>query len=362
MQNLGKSGENQDAFVASQNGSKCLVGVFDGHGEKGHKISEFARQALAKNLFSHKELHHNPRSALESAYAETQKQIESRHGRDALQSGTTAVAAYQHRDKLFIANVGDSRAVLGRRGDASQAELQAIDLSQDQKPGRPDERKRIQEQGGVVQQSAIPMRQGPGGPVRLVRLGPERVWDRNGQCGLSVARSLGDLSMRPFVSSQPEMHERQLEPRDKLLILGSDGVWDHVNSQEAVSIASRHKDPNVAAREIANIARHRWKSETGGMMSDDITAVVVNLEHESAALSAAPSLARIGSACSSLEGSARSFRSSLSAHGRESSLNAHGQRLEAQTLRADALRPRPGLEPNPVDRLSMSGPLGRRRR
>jgi len=360
MQNLGKSGENQDAYVASSNasGSKSLVGVFDGHGEKGHKISEFARQALAKNLFGHKDFHQNPGRALEGAYVETQKQIESRHGRDALQSGTTAVAAYQHRDKLFIANVGDSRAVLGRRKDLQPAstELQAIDLSDDQKPGRPDERKRIQEQGGVVQQSAIPMQQSPGGPVRFMRLGPERVWDKNGQCGLAVARSLGDLSMRPFVSSQPEISERKLDPRDKVLILGSDGVWDHMNSQEAVAIASRHKEPSRAAREIASLAQQRWKSETGGMMADDITAVVVNLDHES--LSSSPAaLARLGSACSSIDGnSARSFRSTLS---------THGQRAEAHTLRPDMLR---GAmqQANGVDRLSMSCPLtlggGRRRR
>jgi serine/threonine protein phosphatase PrpC len=358
MQNIGKSGENQDAYVASANasGSKCFVGVFDGHGEKGHKISDFARQALAKNLFGHKDFHHNPGRALEGAYSETQKQIESRHGRDALQSGTTAVAAYQYRDKLFIANVGDSRIVLGRRPEqASSTELQAIDLSNDQKPGRPDERKRIQDQGGVVQQSAIPVRQTPGGPIQFMRLGPERVWDKNGQCGLSVARSLGDLSMRPYVSSQPEMYERQLDPRDRVLILGSDGVWDHMNSQEAVSIASRHKEPTAAAREIASLAQQRWKSETNGQMADDITAVVVKLDHESA--SGPPtSLTRIGSACPSIDGgSERNFRSTLS---------AHGQQTESKTMRADALR-NAMRSANAVDKLSMSGPLtfgGSRRR
>ena len=57
-------------------------------------------------------------------------------------------------------------------------------------------------QGGLVHQSAIPMRQGrawrsriheePGfGPPVLVRVGPERVWDKTGRCGLCVTRSLG---------------------------------------------------------------------------------------------------------------------------------------------------------------------------
>lgn len=103
--------------------------------------------------------------------------------------------------------------------------------------------------------------------------------DRSGLGGLAMSRSLGDLCLRPFVSSQPELVERQLGEKDKVLILGSDGVWDHITSQEAVNIASRHKDPSAAARELTRVAQRRWQTETQGMMADDITAVVVNFEH-----------------------------------------------------------------------------------
>jgi len=72
--------------------------------------------------------------------------------------------------------------------------------------------------------------------------------------------------------------ERKLDANDKLLVLGSDGIWDQVSSAEAVAIASRHKDPKKAAREIAGVARQRWEDNTQGQLSDDITAVVVRLE------------------------------------------------------------------------------------
>jgi len=291
LPNFGKGGENQDSYVASSNssGSKCLVGVFDGHGEKGHHISELAKSALPKYLFGSRDLHVDPVAAFEGAYRETQRQIERLRGADAQQSGTTAVAAYQHRDRLFVANVGDSRAVLGRcdtaqeggatgsrRGTPTTA-LRAIELSSDQKPGRADERRRILDRGGVVKQSAYPVRRGAGAP-RLVPMGPERVWDRDGRCGLCVSRSLGDLGMRPYVTAEPEVSERQLGPQDRLLVLGSDGVWDHVGSQEAVNIAAQHRDPTTGSREIARVARERWYSETQGQVSDDITALVVHLE------------------------------------------------------------------------------------
>lgn len=280
LQSFGKgTNENQDCFVASGNGSKFLAGVFDGHGEKGKRISEFAKSALSKSLFSHKDLHNNPCMALESAFRDTQHQIERTHGPDAAESGTTAVACYQHKDRLLVANVGDSRAVLGRCDTARKGGLKAVELTSDHKPSRPDEKKRILDSGGKVDQLCFPV-WNAGGGVRLMRGGPERVMDSSGFGGLAMSRSLGDLSLRPYVSSQPEVFERKLDNKDRCLVLATDGVWDQMSNQEAIDIASRVNDPAHAAREITNQARRRWQSETEGLLSDDITAVVVRLEHD----------------------------------------------------------------------------------
>jgi len=282
LANFGKGTENQDAYVMTSNncGSKCLVGVFDGHGEKGRHISTFVRTALSKRLLGHETLHSDPKAALEGAYRDTQKLIEKMHGPDAHESGTTAVAAYQHHDRLYVANVGDSRAVLGRcdtaRKDAQA--LRAVELSSDQKPSRTDEKQRILAAGGRVEQSSVPVRTVNG--VRWLRMGPERVMDKTVMGGLAMSRSLGDLSLRPYVSSQPEFMERRLDSRDKVLVVGSDGVWDRLSSQEAIEIAGKQGDPSAAAREITRLSRQRWHAETEGLLSDDITAVVVHLEHD----------------------------------------------------------------------------------
>lgn len=286
--NFGKGGKNQDSFVASTNpsGSKSFVGVFDGHGEQGGRMSQYVSRELTKQLFENKELHSDPASALEDAYKETHSKIVRDKGFQAEYSGTTAVAAYHHRNKLLVANVGDSRAVLGRCDDSTSKEqsskLVAVDLSIDQKPSRSDEKQRILAQGGIVRQGVFPMRS-PAGGVTFVRAGPERICDKGGQGGLAVSRSFGDLALHPYVTAQPEMCERRLSSRDKVVILGSDGVWDHVSSQEAVDIAGDHSDPNAAAREIADVARKRWAARTEGCLSDDITAVVMHLDHQSQA-------------------------------------------------------------------------------
>eukprot|EP00401_Gymnodinium_catenatum_P053658 CAMPEP_0117610780 /NCGR_PEP_ID=MMETSP0784-20121206/82048_1 /TAXON_ID=39447 /ORGANISM="" /LENGTH=404 /DNA_ID=CAMNT_0005414191 /DNA_START=80 /DNA_END=1294 /DNA_ORIENTATION=- len=283
LPNMGKGTENQDTYVttASHSGTKCFVGVFDGHGEQGGRISNVARDVLSKSLFDHRDLHSDPKGALESAYREAQKQIEKRHGPEAQDSGTTAVSAYQHRDRLFVANVGDSRAVLGRCDTSRGGTLSAVELSRDHKPSRADERQRIIAAGGKVEQGIFPVSVGPGGTVRWMRGGPERVMSRNGLGGLAVSRSLGDLSLRPFVSAQPEVVERKLDPKDKFIVLGSDGIWDQVSSKEAVDIVGRHADPSTAAQEITGVARKRWKMQTGGQLADDITAVVMKLDNSS---------------------------------------------------------------------------------
>mmetsp|Transcript_12384 Transcript_12384/g.24060 ORF Transcript_12384/g.24060 Transcript_12384/m.24060 type:complete len:452 (-) Transcript_12384:63-1418(-) len=286
--NCGKSGENQDTCISSTSldGTRNLLAVFDGHGQHGRTVSEFTRIHVAKFLFAHEELHTNPAVALEAAFLETQHQLERQLGFESAQSGTTAVAVYRHRDRLFIANAGDSRAVLGCSDSGPRTDgrrllsgaLRAVDLSSDQKPSREDERRRILAEGGAVHQSTVCVRPAPGAQPRLLRVGPDRVWDRSGTCGLCVTRSLGDVGMRPFVVAQPEITERRLGPGDRTLVLGSDGVWDRLTSQEAVEIAVRHKEPTTAAREITGVARQRWMAETQGQLSDDITAVVCHLD------------------------------------------------------------------------------------
>ncbi|CAJ1334084.1 unnamed protein product [Effrenium voratum] len=287
------AGDVQDAFFTScsESGTKCFVGVFDGHGDQGKKMSHFAKQALSKSLFSNNDIHTEPVAAIQAAFRDTQERIEKDHRHQAELSGTTAITAYQHRNRLVVANVGDSRAVLGRCSTPARQTVSAVDLSVDQKPARPDERQRIMAAGGTVDQMAIPVVQRGG--VRWIRAGPERVMDKQGMGGLAMSRSLGDLRLHPYVISQPEVIERKLDSRDKVLVLATDGVWDHVSSQEAVDIAGKFDDPKAAAREIAGIARHRWQVATEGQMSDDITAVVVRLNSGEASASSAPAAAPV---------------------------------------------------------------------
>ena len=109
---------------------------------------------------------------------------------------------------LWVANSGDSRAVLCRAGAA-------VAMSEDHKPGRADELRRIRAAGHSV----------AGGRV---------------DGSINLSRSLGDwrfksTGVRPercAVSSVPDVRRRTLARDDEFLVLACDGVWDRMTSQQ----------------------------------------------------------------------------------------------------------------------------------
>jgi serine/threonine protein phosphatase PrpC len=156
--------------------------------------------------------------------------------------GTTVLCALLRGRTLDIANVGDTRAVLGRKPDAPprfvgsasarrtlrERDLDAVRLSVDHKPNLPDETERVQAAGGFVKKISGCWRvAGPPGASTL----------------LAVSRALGNVDLKdagitaPLVSCTPQMKTRELSPRDRLLILATDGLWDVMTDAQAMKLA-----------------------------------------------------------------------------------------------------------------------------
>jgi len=253
-------------------GGDAIIGVYDGHGEHGHHVSRFVKDRLAAELQKIDRANLSDAQTAERALAEaherTQEALKS-SGIDVSLSGSTACTALKRGRRLLVANVGDSRAVLGRL-DPATGRLLARDLSEDHKPDCAKERARIEGGGGRVHPSMVPGRG---------FAGPARVWDRSQRFGLATSRSMGDTVYggpnRSGVIAEPDVTTHKLDRSDKFVILASDGVWDRISSQEAVEIARRAKDAAHASEQIAHVARERW--HRAGPVADDITAVVVSL-------------------------------------------------------------------------------------
>ncbi|KAI8536946.1 hypothetical protein RHMOL_Rhmol10G0296400 [Rhododendron molle] len=195
---------------------------------------------------------------------------------------------------LYIANLGDSRAVMGKLVKAT-GEVIAIQLSAEHNASIESVR---QEMHSLH----------PDDPQIVVL--KHNVWRVKGL--IQISRSIGDVYLkraefnreplfakfrlrqpfeRPILSSEPSISVHELQPDDQFLIFASDGLWEHLSNQEAVDLVQNHPRSGSAKRlvkaallEAAKKREMRYsdlkKIERGVRrhFHDDITVVVVFLD------------------------------------------------------------------------------------
>jgi len=181
-----------------------------------------------------------PEEALKQAFIKTDKEI----GEQKIESsGSTAVVALVRRGekKLYVANCGDARAVLGVEGKASR-------LSKDHKASDEIEAKRITDLGGFVVLNRV-----------------------NGV--LAVSRALGDFNMKEFVTAEPFITTTPLpETENTFLILACDGLWDVISDQDAIDLLM--KEPTMSAQQMSE---KLLKYALDNSSTDNISIMVIKL-------------------------------------------------------------------------------------
>ncbi|KAL5772716.1 hypothetical protein ACOSP7_012331 [Xanthoceras sorbifolium] len=238
----GQSGHDMEDYLVAEYKKKKnhvlgLFAIFDGH--LGDRVPTYLKENLLNNILEEPNFWKDPKTAIKNAYRSTDKFI-LENSMQLGPGGSTAVTAIVIDGKdLWVANIGDSRAVLCERGSANQ-------LTVDHEPHT--ERRRIEKQGGFV--TTLP------GDVPRV----------NGQ--LAVARAFGDQSLKAHLSSEPDIRYVPIDPTIEFVILASDGLWKVMKNQEAVDIVKPIKDSQAAAKRLTTEALAR-KSK------DDISCIVI---------------------------------------------------------------------------------------
>jgi len=259
-------GPNQDC---------ALFCVFDGHGANGDKVSHYTLFQITEKL--EEKLNNggmqNPEKAMREAFLLVDGNLKKDKTIDAELSGTTAVVIlYQITSAttatLWAANCGDSRAVMQDKAG------KVTDITEDQKPNTPAEQARITKCGGYVS------------PPEEEWGGPARVWlDANMTLpGLAMARSLGDhLVDRVGVIADPVVTKFEINTeKDVQLVMASDGVWEFIESDQAIAILNKAKtdakgDATKEVTKLIETAAAKWRQEEGDYR-DDITAICIKLE------------------------------------------------------------------------------------
>ncbi|XP_071791104.1 uncharacterized protein [Asterias amurensis] len=274
----------------------AFFGVFDGHG--GREAAVFARDMLWDFIKEQRGFESKDpakvKQAIKEGFLKTQEAMWKKRGNwnrtksgYPSTAGTTACIAIIRGRHMYVAHVGDSRAVLGVNTHTSRF-LKARAVTIDHKPESPKEVKRIEAIGGQV----------------LAKNGVQRVvWERTklSHTGpvrrstnvdkipfLAVARSLGDLWSYStlhddyVVSPSPDISHHILNPKvHKCLVLGSDGLWNMLSSSESIYIISLYnfeksrgeKMRETISQRLVKNSINRWVNRS--LRADNTTAITL---------------------------------------------------------------------------------------
>ncbi|MQM12975.1 hypothetical protein Taro_045898 [Colocasia esculenta] len=284
-----------------------FIGVYDGHG--GPETSRYINEHLFPHLKS--------KSSFKPKWFTTEQQSMSadviRKAFQATEEGFHSLVAKQWPMKpqiaavgscclvgvvcggtLYVANLGDSRVVLGRLVKAT-GEVLAVQLSV--------------EHNACVESIRQELRSLHPDDSQIVVL-KHNVWRVKGL--IQVSRSVGDVYLKkaefnreplytkfrlrepfkkPILSADPSISVQPLQPNDQFLIFASDGLWEHLSNQEAVDLVHGHPRNGSARRlvkaALQEAARKRemrysdLKKIDRGVrrhFHDDITVIVVFLD------------------------------------------------------------------------------------
>jgi serine/threonine protein phosphatase PrpC len=130
---------------------------------------------------------------------------------DSIGCTSNVVFIDKENKKIYVANAGDSRCVIGKNGEA-------VEMSIDHKPDCQIEIDRIEKSGSTITDGRV---------------------DGN----LNLTRSLGDLKYKQrehltpeeqAITANPDTYEFELTNDIDFILMGCDGIWEKQSNEEAV--------------------------------------------------------------------------------------------------------------------------------
>jgi serine/threonine protein phosphatase PrpC len=256
------STDNEKEMILSPSSSTMgIFGVFDGHGDGGHAsrfistklISKLESKSTWNVAYYEMNLDNDATAdAFETVFTEACYDLDMELKNDESKprdGGTTAVVAVVSSQKILVANVGDSRCILVKKGttstnDVTEREeeekeedginIEVISMSEDHKPDLPDERARIESAGLQIHTDQIFHDNGEYELISKVKKSDKEM--------LGVARAFGDYDYksnedlspaRQAVVCTPDIVVRdRADGEDMFLILACDGVWDVMSNDD----------------------------------------------------------------------------------------------------------------------------------
>ncbi|MED6174159.1 hypothetical protein PIB30_066311 [Stylosanthes scabra] len=278
-----------------------FVGIYDGHG--GPDAARFVCDHLFRHFqaISAESNGDVTTETIERAFRQTEEGYTALVSDlwctrpQAASAGTCCLVGVIFKQTLFVANLGDSRVVLGKKFGIT-GDIAAIQLSTEHNANLEAVRQELK----VLH---------PDDPQIVVQ--KHGVWRVKGI--IQISRSIGDVYMKdakfnreplpekfrlpepmhmPILSANPAIISRRLQPSDSFLIFASDGLWEQLSNEEAVEIVNSNPHSGsakmlvtAALQEAARKREMRYSDlrkidkKVRRHFHDDISVIVLFLNH-----------------------------------------------------------------------------------
>ncbi|CAI7888028.1 unnamed protein product [Closterium sp. NIES-53] len=292
----------EDFSIVQSGKFGTYVGVFDGHG--GAQAASFLNDNMYSILDRVTEEAGGPseetfKKAFEDAEAQFLEVVRENWKMKPIfaAAGSCALVGLIHASTLYIASVGDSRAVVGSVDpDGDGSSLRAEEVSEEHSASCEKTRQEVKD---MIQ----------GDDNILVEKGG--VWRVKGI--IQVTRSIGDFYLKhqefqnnplytrfrlmeplttPALICQPSVLVKPLTEKDRFVVFASDGLWENISNEETVELVSKSPRLGIARRlvKLAMIRAAKKRKLTYGdlktlgpgrrrQVHDDISVVVLFLDN-----------------------------------------------------------------------------------
>ena len=277
-------------------------GIFDGHG--GEECSEFLKNNYMNYLVENANFPFDIKLSMIESFQKIEEDFFKLKCKDNLddsdKSGSCALVSVIFDNKVYIANIGDSRAIMSIGGGTKVRQLTA-----DQKPDNVKEFERALKNGSKIylddnddpdrDESKIEFIKDKAELEKMKEIKENSTGEkifRVFPSDLAVMRTIGDIRAKKkefggipgTIINIPEVYIFDINSSDDFIVMGCDGIFDDLSNQEIVNAAwtvfkNRANEKNYDIHELSLEACDLViKSALEKQTTDNLSCIIIGLE------------------------------------------------------------------------------------
>ena len=276
-------------------------GIFDGHGGEG--CAEFLKDNFLNYLLENKNFPFDIKLSLNETFEKIEEEFFKQKCGTILEqsdrSGSCALVSLIFDNKIYIANLGDSRAIMSINGGTK---IKA--LTNDHKPNNPKEFERAIKNGSKIYVDDNDELDRDASKLNFIKdktefekykkaeNSNEDIVFREYPSDLAVMRTIGDIKAKKkeyggipgTIINKPDIFIYDINGNDDFIIMGCDGIFDDLSNQDVANAAwfiykNESKEKNYDIHELTQdacdiIIKYAMEKQT----SDNLSCIIIGLD------------------------------------------------------------------------------------